>query len=163
VTQSVEFLGEDFAIADKVGLMPLLRFAHAAKSGLDSADMEGMAALYDMLRQCISERAVYVRDGRPIDKPDELDDGVTVLGGWAEFEAHATKAKADDEDLMGVVQRVMALMSERPTIPASDYSDGPPEITPTSEAASSSLAVVHRLKSQGRPDLALAVVRSQTA
>jgi hypothetical protein len=160
---SVEFLGAEFAIADKVGLMPLLRFAHAAKSGLDSADVEGMAALYDMLQQCIVERAVYVRDGRPIDKPDEIDDGVTVLGGWPEFEAHATKAKADDEDLIKLVQRVMALLAERPTLQPSGYSDGPPSIAPMSEGDSSSLAVVHRLRSQGRPDLALAVVRSRTA
>jgi hypothetical protein len=160
--RSVDFLGAEFAIADKVGLMPLLRFAHAAKSGLDSADLEGMAAMYDMLRQCIADEAVYVRDGRPIDKPAEVDESVTKLGGWAEFEAHATKAKADDEDLMGVVQRVMTLLSERPTSQPSDSSDGPQQIAPTSEADSSSLAVVRRLKSTGRPDLAMAVVRSQT-
>jgi hypothetical protein len=163
MTQTVEFHGVDFAIADKVGLMPLLRFAHAAKSGLDSADMEGMAAMYDMLQQCIAERAVYVRDGRPIDKPDEVDDGITVYGGWPEFEAHATKVKADDDELMGVVKRVMGQLSERPTSQPSDSSVGQPSTAPMSEAASSSLAVVRRLKSEGRPDLALAVVRSQTA
>lgn len=163
MARSVEFHGAEFAIADKVGLMPLLRFAHAAKSGLDSADMEGMAALYDMLRQCIAEQSLYVRDGRPIDKPDEVDDAVTVLGGWAEFEAHATKVKADDAALFDVVQRVMTLLSERPTLQPSGSSDGPPQTDPMSEAVSSSLAVVHRLKSEGRPDLALQVVRSQTA
>lgn len=165
--RSVEFLGEQFAIADKVGLMPLLRFAHAANSGLDSADMEGMAALYDMLQQCIATERVYVRDGRPIDRPAANDaegnEGVTVLGGWAEFEAHATKAKANDDDLVGVVQRVMTLLSERPTSQLSASSDGLPQTAPTSTADSSSLAVVHRLKSEGRPDLAMAVVRSQTA
>ena len=160
--ESVEFLGAEFGIADKVGLMPLLRFAHAAKSGLDSADFEGMAAMYDILQQCIADDRIYMRDGRPVDKPEDMD-GVTVLGGWAEFEAHATKVRAGDDDLMGVVQRVMSLLSERPTSQLSDSSDGLPQTSRMSEADSSSLAVVHRLKSRGRPDLAIAVMRSQTA
>ena len=163
--RSVEFLGAEFAIADKVGLMPLLRFAHAAKSGMDSADLEGMAAMYDMLQQCIAVEPVYLRDGRPVDKPDSPQDadGLAVFGGWSAFEAHATKAKAGDEDLMGVVQRVMTLLSERPTSQPSGYSDGLPSTVPISEADSSSLAVVTRLTKQGRPDLAVAVMRSRTA
>jgi len=166
MTRAVEFLGAEFAVAEKVGLMPLLRFAHAAKSGLDSADVEGMAALYDMLQQCIAEQPVLVRreDGRPVDSPADMDDEdeVKMLGGWAQFEAHATKVKADDEQLIDLVQRVMTLMSERPTTQLSDSSDGLRSTAPTSTDDSSSLAVVKRLKGSGRPDLALAVVRSQT-
>lgn len=165
MTRSVEFLGAEFAIADKVGLMPLLRFAHAAKSGLDSADMDGMAALYDMLQQCIADEPVLVRsDGQPVDSPADMDEEgeAKMLGGWREFERHATQAKADDEDLIGVVQRVMTLLSERPTTQPSDSSGGQLSTAPTSGAASSSLAVVRRLKHTGRPDLAMAVVRSQT-
>lgn len=165
MARAVEFMGAEFAVADKVGLMPLLRFAHAAKSGLDSADLDGMAALYDMLQQCIAEEPVLVRvDGRPIETPADMDDeGETkMLGGWPQFEAHATQVRADDEELIGVVQRVMTILSERPTTQPSGYSDGLRSTAPTSGADSSSLAVVRRLKQSGRPDLALAVVRSQT-
>lgn len=165
MTRAVEFLGAEFAVADKVGLMPLLRFAHAAKSGLDSADLDGMAALYDMLQQCIAEEPVLLRaDGQPVETPEDMDEEgeAKLLGGWREFEAHATKVKADDEELIGVVQRVMTILSERPTSRPSDSSAGLQSTAPTSGAASSSVAVVHRLKQSGRGDLALAVVRSQT-
>jgi hypothetical protein len=165
----VEFLGKEFAIADKIGLMPLMRFAHAAQSGLDSNDMEGMAALYDMLRQSIADESVLVFQGRRITReeanelPPEATDQVTVFGGWDVFEAHATRERADDPaDLFGVVKRVMTILSQRPTSRPSDSSAGPPATAPTSAEDSSSLEVVRRLKSRGRPDLAMAVYRQQT-
>jgi len=167
--RTVEFMGEEFAIADKIGLMPLMRFAHAAKSGLDSADLEGMAAMYDMLRQCIADEPAFVFQGRQItraevnDLPPEAVDQVKVFGGWDEFEAHATKQRADDAaELFGVVQKVMSILSERPTSRPSDSSAGPQQTAPTSAEDSSALEVVRDLKSQGRPDLAMAVLRQQT-
>jgi len=167
--RTVEFLGVQFAIADKIGLMPLMRFAHAAKSGLDSADLEGMAAMYDMLRQCIADEAVFVFRGRQItrseanDLPPEATSEVQVFGGWDEFEAHATRERANDgAELFGVVQKVMATLSERPTSRPSDSSAGSPQTAPISAEDSSALEVVRRLKSQGRPDLAMAVWRQQT-
>lgn len=165
----VEFMGKEFAVASKIGLMPLMRFAHAAKSGLDSADLEGMAAMYDMLRQCIADDSVFVFQGRRITRgeaselPPEAVEHVTVYGGWDEFEAHATRERADDAgELFGVVQKVMSLLSERPTSRPSDSSAGPPATAPTSTEDSSSLEVVRRLNSQGRPDLAMAVLRQAT-
>lgn len=164
----VEFLGARFAIASKIGLMPLMRFAHASKSGLDSADMEGMAAMYDMLRQCIADNSVYVFQGREITRaeaaelPPEAQDQVVTFGGWDEFEAHATRERADDAaELFGVVQSVMTILSERPTSRPSDSSAGPQSTAPTSAGDSSSLEVVRRLKSKDRPDLAMAVLRAQ--
>ena len=167
--QRVEFMGEEFAIANKIGLMPLMRFAHAAKSGLDSADMEGMAAMYDMLRQCIADESVYIFQGRQItgeeasELPPEAVEHVQVYGGWDEFEAHATRQRADDFlELFDVVKRVMAILTERPTSRPSDSSAGPQQTAPISADDSSSLEVVRRLKSQGRPDLAMAVLRQST-
>lgn len=165
--RTVEFLDAEFAVSEKVGLMPLLRFAHAAKSGLDSADMEGMAAMYDMLRQCIADKRVHQFQGRILTKaeygelPPEAVKQVVTYGGWGEFEAHVTKARADDEQLLGLVQTVMTLLSSRPTSRPSASSDGPQQTTPTSAEDSSSLEVVRNLKSQGRPDLAMAVLRNQ--
>ena len=169
--RAVEFLGKRFAIADKIGLMPLMRFAHASKSGLDSSDLEGMAAMYDMIRQCIADDSVFVFRGQQLTRaacselPPEAQDEVEVIGGWDEFEAHATRERADDPaELLGVVQKVMTILSERPTSRPSDSSAGPPPTAPTSAEDSSALEVVRRLNSgeHPRPDLAMAVLRQQT-
>lgn len=135
----VAFMGADFAIADKVGLMPLMKFAVIAKQGVRSSDEEGLAAMYNLLQQCIAD--------------DQ----------WDLFEEHANKTHADDEELLQVVKDVMAILSQRPTSRPSDSSAGPPETAPTSVEDSSSLEAVRRLKSQGRPDLAMAVLRTQEA
>jgi hypothetical protein len=131
----VSFMGAEFAIADKIGLMPVMKLAKAAKSGLDSADMEGLAAMHDMLEQCIAD-----------------DD-------WPRFEDHATKTHADHEELLQVVKDVTVILTGRPTSRPSDSSDGPKQTSPTSVEDSSSLEVVRRLKSQGRQDLGMAVLR----
>lgn len=136
MSDKVEFLGRQFTVAEKVGLMPLLRFAKAAKSGLDSADVDGMAAMYDLLQQCIADEE------------------------WAVFEDHATRERASDEDLLDVVKKAMAVLSERPTKRPSDSSTGPQTTSLSSEDALSS-RVITRLEQQGRPDLALIVDEAQ--
>jgi hypothetical protein len=130
--------------------------------------LEGLAAMYDMLRQCIADDAVYVFRGEQItraqynDLPPEAVEQVTKLGGWGEFEEHATVKRASDQVLLDLVQRTMTVITERPTTRPSDSSAGPPSDAPSSAEGSSSLAVVRRLKSQGRPDLGMAVLRAQT-
>lgn len=128
----IEFGGERFTVADKIGLMPLMRFAKAAQGGVDSNDMAGLAAMYDLLEQCIA----------PAD--------------WRRFEVAADKTRASGEELMAVVKDVMEAMTARPTSLPSDSSDGPTIIGPNS-GGGSSLRVVRRLEEQGRPDLALMV------
>lgn len=136
MSNSVDFGGESFTVAERIGLMPLMRFAKVAQSGVDSGDMAGLAAMYDLLEQCI----------------DPSD--------WRRFEAAADRARADGDELMAVVAEVMAKITERPTSRLSDSSDGPRVTEPNSEAASSS-PVMDRL--HGRPDLQLMVIRAQAA
>lgn len=131
------FHGEGFRLADRIGLMPLMRFAHVARKGVDSNDMEGLAAIYDMLQ------VVFADD-------DE----------WVRFEELATRVRADGDELMGVVKDAMQVISERPTSEPSDSSDGPP-ITSGSSAGGSSSPVIDRLQESGRPDLALIVDQAQ--
>lgn len=131
----VTFMGAEFAVASKVGLMALMKFAHIAKQGVNSSDQEGLAAMYDLLQQCIADEE------------------------WGLFEAHANKTRADDEELLQVIKDVMEILSQRPTSRPSDSSAGPQQTAPTSAEDSSSLEVVRRLKSQGRPDLGMAVLR----
>lgn len=133
---TVDFLGEQFRVAERVGALPIMRFAKAAKSGTDSNDMEGLVALYDLLAQVIH--------------PDD----------WARFEAHADREHADGDQLLVVVQQALAAVAGRPTGRSSDSSDGPQTIEPSSTDDSSS-PVIHRLNEQGRPDLALLVRRRQ--
>ena len=138
---TVAFGGEQFVVADAIGLMPLMRFAKVAQAGADSSDLEGLAAMYDLLEQCIHE-----------------DD-------WVRFQKVATRVKADDKALFGVVREVMATVAGRPTRRPSDSSDGPPSTKPNSGDVSSSrsLRVVQRLEDDGRPDLALMVQMAEEA
>lgn len=134
----VDFGGEEFAVADKIGQMAFLRFAHVAQGGVDSSDLEGLAAMYDLLEQVIAP------------------------GEWGRFQATALKTRADGDELMAVVKQVVTGQTRRPTGPASDSSDGPVS-TKRKSAGGSSSRVARRLEKEGRPDLALMVELAQEA
>lgn len=108
------FQGRQFRAADKFGLMPLLKFAHVAKKGMDSADMEALAVVYDVLAQAIH--------------PED----------WDAFCDHATEVRAETDDLLEVVSQAIEVMTARPTGRSSESSDGPTTTSPSSPAASSS-------------------------
>lgn len=135
-TETVALAGERFHIAERIGGLPIMRFAKAARQGVDSDDMAGMAALYDLLEQCIH--------------PDD----------WARFEAHADRERADGEQLVQVVAEVLQLVAARPTGRSSDSSAGPPTTGPSSTGRSSE-RVIRRYEDKGRPDLALMVLKRQ--
>lgn len=101
--RKVEFMGREFRMAASIGLMPLLKFAHASAQGLDSSDMAGLAALYAMIRDCVDESE------------------------WAAFERHAMDTKAEADDLMSLVQRCIEKITARPTTPPGDSSAGRPK------------------------------------
>lgn len=110
---TVECLGKSYRLRDKVGSLPLMRYAAAAASGLDSATMEGLAAIYQMLQDCIHP------------------------GDWVRFVDEQTELQADDEDLNELITKAMRVISARPTKPRSDSSPGPQQISPTSTGSSS--------------------------
>jgi hypothetical protein len=115
--QRVELHGAAFRMADRIGLMPLLRFASAQARGLDSNDMEGMAALHDMIRDCIDE------------------------GEWERFVRHATDTKAEADELMAVVKQVIEALTARPTPPPRGSSPGRRTASANSKASSRSPAI----------------------
>lgn len=138
MNETVEFLGETFTVAERIGSLPIMRFAKIAKQGVDANDLEGLSALYDLLRQCITD------------------------GDWARFEKHADTQRADGDQLLEVVQAVFTVVAGRPTGRSSDSSGGPRIIEPSSTVGSSSPdtdRVIRRLNDEGRPDLALLVRR----
>jgi hypothetical protein len=94
----VTVLGHAYKVADKVGLMPLLKFAHAADQGIDSQDIEGLNAIYEMLQDCIHE------------------------GDWDRFKKEMTAEKAFVDDLLPVVQQAIQIITSRPTGEPSDSS-----------------------------------------
>lgn len=143
---TIEFHGQRYTVAGKVGLMPLMRFAHTARAGTDTKDMDGLAAMYDLLRQCIStDQLGRDADGEPTG-PTE----------WERFEQAAYDARSDGEELMGVVAEVLKLLTDRPTGRPSDSSAGPVTVGPTSTDDSYS-QVIRREEQAGRPDRALMV------
>lgn len=136
--ETVDFCGEKFHVADRIGLMPLMRFAKTARAGVDHMDLEGLASMHDMLEQCIAE--------------DE----------WVAFQDLAGKVRAGGDELFAVVKDVLGALTARPTSRPSDSSDGPPTTSTSSTADFSSRAKL-RLETQGRPDLALMVLEAQEA
>lgn len=91
---------EKFKVSMGVGAMPLLEFAHAAQSGLDTSEMEGLAALYSMLQDCI----------------DPAD--------WNKFRTTAKVHKSSTENLMKMATSIWAALSNRPLTSASSSEPG---------------------------------------
>jgi len=94
--------GRMFRIADRIGLMPLAEFAYHANSGMDTGDIGALAAIYEMLQDCIH--------------PDD----------WAAFRRYAKEIKADTEDLMDTVNQTVELLTANPTGKESDFSQPSP-------------------------------------
>lgn len=130
--RTVEFMGEKFAIAEKVGLMPLMRFAHASSQDLDTSDMEALAAIYDMLRDCIDAGV------EPCGQCENCKSGGVCpkfrRSDWRRFEDHAVMTKADADDMLPVVTRVIEILTARPTEGPSGSSAGSAPTSPKSMA-----------------------------
>lgn len=119
----ITFLDKEFRIAERVGLMPLLKFASSAD--VDTTDPRALSAMYALLRDCIYE-------GRPpcgeCAECEADNDGACKFydrGDWGAFEEHAMITKADADDLLDVVTKVLELVSGRPQQPRSGSSAGP--------------------------------------
>lgn len=122
VTRSVELKGKRFRIADKIGAMPLLKFSMFAD--LDIQDARAMAAMYTLLRDCIHSGAPACGDCDMCKKGSERACAAYDTGDWAAFEEHAMVTKADADDLMDVVTKVMELIAGRPTEQPATSSSG---------------------------------------
>lgn len=115
--ESITLAGRSFRVADKVGLMPLLKFSHAA--GLRADDERAYVAMYQILRDVI----------KPADKPCGECEGCKEAGreplsrdclkadqgDWAAFEEWAVECKAEADELLDVVSAAIRVISARPT------------------------------------------------
>lgn len=140
--RSFDFLSERFRMSEKIGLMPLMKFAMTAKQGVGSDDLEGLAAMYAMIRDCVDQtkpqKPVLDEAGQPRigddGQPVTEDDGPSE---WDRFEAHAINSKAEAEDLFGVVSKVIEALSARKAQRPGVSSAGPPTTSGSSKAISS--------------------------
>jgi hypothetical protein len=150
VVPTVTLRGREFPIRQQgIGLLSLMKFATLAKRGkIDSEDLEGLVALYDLLSSSIDPAA------------------------WPEFEAYANSIGASGEELIVVVKEAVQAKSARPTQPLSGSPDGQLHTGPSSAGDSSSpdsfvptgsLAVQQQYEAAGRPDIAQAVKRAREA
>ena len=150
MTETVEFCGTEFHVSERVGLMPMMRYARVVKramqreksgaAGDGSDEIELFDATLSLLEQCVH--------------PDD----------WDRFERVTTEQGADLDQYMEFSGQVMAVVAARPTGRSTDSSDGPRTIEPSSTVVSYSPgteSVVRRFNENGRPDLALLVRRRQ--
>lgn len=139
-TNSIEFLGRRFRLAESIGLMPLLKFAHAAKTGLTSDDMEGLSAMYLLIRSCLDRSKVQERDPKT-GEPMFDDAGEPVWAGpseWELFEQYAIDEDADGDDLSAMINQAVQVVSARPRKRRGDSSSSSPQTSPNSRVSSSS-------------------------
>lgn len=124
----IEFYGESFRLADRVGTMPMLAFANASKKGLDSDDMEGLAAMYAMIRGVIHRPPLLDENNERV--RDENGRLLRDESEWRRFETLAEDECAEGDEIMDFVRRAMEVMAARPSKPRAISSDGS---RPTSE------------------------------
>lgn len=133
---TAEFLGEKFRLAERVSMMPLLAFGNAAKNGLDTDDMAGMAAMYRMIRSVIHRPPLL--DDKGERQRDENGETLRDESEWHRFERLADDESAEGEELMEFVSQAMEVMSARPTKRRSISADTSPPTSEKSRAGSSS-------------------------
>jgi len=85
---SITFRGEEYRIAEKIGIWPLLQLARAAEAGVSMADQKGLAATHALLQDVIH--------------PDD----------WGRFQEDMISGKVDDlGELMKATQQATELMA----------------------------------------------------
>lgn len=136
-SDKVELLGKKFRIAERIGLMPLLKYASAAD--MSSEDPRALGAIYAMLRDCIYAGNPACGNCDKCTSNREIMCKAYDAGDWQAFENHAIDTKADAEELMPVISQVMEIISGRPT-PPRDGSSATPRVTQRVSTASKSSA-----------------------
>lgn len=113
--ETVEFMGKKFRIAEKVGLMPLLKFSAAVD--FDISDPRALSAMYAMLRDCIYRGTPACGTCAACTDDREGECPAFDAGDWKAFEDHAIETQADADELMDVLTKTMEVITGRPTKP----------------------------------------------
>lgn len=129
---TVTFHGDTFEVVEPSQLA-LMEFASVAKTGADSDEMDGLAAMYELIRQCFDDTT------------------------WARFRASAMKHRSRGDELMEVVGQVFVIFAGRPTSRLSVSTDGP---SATAQNSTSDFATRAEILEPGRPDLQVVLLRN---
>lgn len=130
------YFGHTIRVHPNLSDLALIEFMESAVA-IDSMDgADAMVAVSRMLRSLVH--------------PDD----------WSTFWDAARANRQQIDDMTGLAEKLIESLTDRPTERPSDSSDGPPSTDEKSPVVSSS-PVVRRLEQQGRPDLALMVVKTQ--
>lgn len=122
-TETVEFLDRQFRVAEKIGLMPLLKFS--AYADVNTNDPRALGAMYAMLRDCIHPGSPGCGECEDCKGGSEQACAEFDRGDWAAFEDHAMATRAGADELFDVITRVMEVIAGRPTRPSGSSSPGP--------------------------------------
>lgn len=122
VVDTFTFHGKRFALAPKIGSLPLMRYAAAASSGLDSSEMDGLAAMYDLIRGCL------------VEEPVRADDGEVIAEGWQAFERVCIENKLQGPDLLGLVGKLVQAATGKASEPPSDSPSSEQPTSPISKS-----------------------------
>jgi hypothetical protein len=138
-TRVITLAGQEFRVAEKVGLMPLLKFSHAANLRTD--DSRAYIALYEILRDVIMEAEDPCGECAGCKEagtsPMARDCAFADEGDWDRFEDHAVACKADADELLDVVEQAIKVISARPTGSPSSSPDGSRKTSAKSTGSSS--------------------------
>jgi hypothetical protein len=136
--RTVELKGRRFRIADRVGLMPLLKFS--AYADMDVQDPRALGAMYAMLRDCIHPGTPACGSCAMCDAGNTTACKTYDPGDWRAFEDWAMESKAESDDLMDVITKTIELVAGRPTPQPGPSSPGRRGTSGTSTARSSAKA-----------------------
>lgn len=109
-----ELYGETFQMATELPGLPYMQFSKASVSGLDSAEMEGQAAMLDFIKGCIAD------------------------ADWPRFADLVTRRRISGDGLMALVRKLVEQFTGGPTSLPSDSEGGPSTTTEPSKPVSSS-------------------------
>lgn len=109
-----ELYGEKFTTATSLAGLPYMQFCQAATSGLDSAEIEGQAAMLAFIRSCIADE------------------------DWSRFSDLAKQKRISGGGLLTLCNGLVETFTGGPTSLPSDSDGGQSTTTPPSKAGSSS-------------------------
>lgn len=116
VYDTFTFYGVELRARNRIGLMALVQYAHIAKQGVQAEDIDGLDAMYGLIRQCV------------------------IPEDWQAFLTVCDEHSPDADTVFGVVKVVIAAAAARPSLRLSDSPPGSTTPSTSSRDDSSSPA-----------------------
>lgn len=122
-----DFHGTVFQAADKIPYLSFAAYAEVARMGIGFGDPEGMSALLNLMRSCLSETRTWI---------DEDGDEITRTQ-WPVFEAVCASKGVTLDEIFETIEKIQGAISSRPLEQTSDLPPGQPETGKSSSTKAS--------------------------